>query len=92
MRVGAFNSNAPRGSIEVGVADDPIQIQASQNRNRHGNVLAALNATAGALANPEATPELGLGLVECETDVGDSLKFHLNSLPDTPVEITYQFC
>ena len=73
MRVGSFDTNAPSRFIEVGVADDTIKVETDQNRDGKRYVLTALDTTAGALANPEASPELGLGLVEGETDVGDTL-------------------
>lgn len=87
-----LDPNAPGGSVEIGVADNTVQIKSSQDRDWEGYLLAALDSTAGALANPEASPELGLGLVEAETDVGYSLKFHARSLAGLPAEITYHFC
>lgn len=82
MRVGAFDTNAPSRSVEVGVADDPIQVEACQNCDRHGYRLAAFNATAGSLTNAEPAPKFSLSLVEVVPDIGYSLKFHSLSLPD----------
>lgn len=76
MRVGSFDTNAPSGFIEVGVADDTIKVETDQNRDGKRYVLAAFDSAAGALANTELSPKLNLTHVQVITYVGYLLKFH----------------
>ncbi|MEN9902794.1 MAG: hypothetical protein RL651_1458 [Pseudomonadota bacterium] len=66
-----LDPNAPGRSVEIGIADDTVQIKSSQDRYRHRYFLAALDAATGSLVDTEAAPEHGLVLVQVVSYVGN---------------------